>query len=60
MMQHYKDTANTITVDAIPLEMNTIPNLKPTWLDNNKQLMPTLSLCNNNNQLFSTPHNSKT
>ena len=34
-------------LDAIPLEMNTIPNLKPTWLDNNKQLTPTSSLCNN-------------
>ena len=31
--------------DAIPLEMNTIPNLKPTRHDNNKQLTPTLLLC---------------
>ena len=31
--------------DAIPLEMNAIPNLKPTWHDNNKQLTPTLLLC---------------
>ena len=42
--------------------MNAIPNLEPTWHDNNKQLTPTFVafMYVIKYHLFSTPYNLKT
>jgi len=60
MLLHFE--LQGIPADAIPLEMNAIPNLEPTWHDNNKQLTPTFVafMYVIKYHLFSTPHNLKT